>query len=350
MSILNRKNVDTTKQPLFLGEGLGLQRFDKFKYPVFFELYDKQLKNFWRPEEISLMLDRGQFNELAEHEKFIFTKNLLFQTMMDSVVSRGVPIFTQYISNPELEVCCKAWGFFEDIHSYSYSYIIKNVYTQPSIILDEALLDEEILLRADSVTKAYDDLNNEKLNLKEKIYLSLISVNILEAIRFYVSFVCAFAFGESKRMIGNADVIKLIKRDEALHLTITQNLINILRTEESEGFKEVIESKESEALEMFSKAVEEEKAWCNYLFQHGSIIGLNAEILHQYIEWLTDSRLTNLGFKKMFNTKNPIGSWLEPWLNSNAVQVAPQESEITSYLKSSTVNDVQSMDLSDLTL
>lgn len=347
MTILNRKNVDTTKQPIFLGEPLGLQRFDKYKYPQFFNLFNKQLEQFWRPEEISLSLDRGQFNDLQKHEKFIFTKNLLFQTMLDSVVSRGVPTFTKHVTNPELEICLNTWGFFENIHSYSYSYIIKNVYSNPSKIFDQCLEDSEILARADSVTKAYDDLNEAKFDLKEKIYLSLISVNILEAIRFYVSFVCAFAFGENKLMVGNADIIKLIKRDESVHLTITQTILNILKTEEQEGFLDVIESRKDVVIKMFTDAVNEEKAWATYLFQHGSILGLNDTILHKYIEWLADSRLSNLGFSKIYNTKNPIGGWLDAWTNSSNVQVAPQESEITSYLKASNFNDMDSLDLSE---
>jgi len=348
--ILNKVNVDYMKQPLFLGEGLALQRFDRFRYPVFFDLFNKQLTQFWRPEEISLALDRGQYQDLQDHEKFIFTKNLLFQTMLDSVVARGVPVFTQYVSNPELEICLNTWGFFENIHSYSYTYIIKNVYADPSKVLDQALEDKEILSRADSVTKAYDELSNEKLNLKEKIYLSLISVNILEALRFYVSFVCAFAFGENKKMIGNADIIGLIKKDEALHLATTQNIINILRTEESEGFMDVIKSKEAEAIKMFADAVNEEKTWASYLFQYGSVLGLNEKILHQYIEWLADTRMVALGLPKMYHSKNPIGSWLEPWINSGSVQVAPQETEITSYLKASMSNDVDTMSFEDVSL
>lgn len=670
MSILNKKNVDTTKQPIFLGEELGLQRFDRYKYPVFFDLFNKQLTFFWRPEEINLTLDRVQYNDLAEHEKFIFTKNLLFQTMLDSVVARGVPTFTKHVTNPELEICMNTWGFFENIHSYSYTYIIKNVYPDPSKILDQALEDTEILSRADSVTKAYNDLMSEKLNLKEKIYLSLISVNILEAVRFYVSFVCAFAFGENKKMIGNADIIKLIRRDEACldkesevltqrgwikfpelqssdkvaqyhsdgsvsfvvptkiinkhysgemisyknlnnhvdmlltpdhrviylndknilkektaedfrpnsfnyipvagkivsnnkkltdferllialqadgsihdmetrnglisgchsisfsfkkqrkidrlisildrldfeytigdidkkgrtcfrikvpvtytltknfkdwitdystlgiewcnefieeminwdgsirsdtgsyyysstvkdntevvqtisnlcgyktyrfsqndtrketyktvhrlsilkdrntqsgqslvksrveyndnvycvsvptgmflarrnntifvtgncHLYTTQNILNILRTVPEEGFIDIIESRQSEAIEMFSSAVEEEKKWISYLFQHGSILGLNESVMFQYIEWLSDSRMKEIGLPRQYNVKNPIGGWVDSWMDSSKVQVAPQETEITSYKIGASTNDVSNIELGEFTL
>lgn len=348
MSILNRLNVDTTKQPIFLGEKLGLQRYDRFKYPVFFDLFNKQLTFFWRPEEINLTLDRAEYAQLEKHEKFIFTKNLLFQTMLDSVVARGVPTFTKYVSNPELEICMNTWGFFENIHSYSYTYIIKNVYSTPGIILDQALTDPEILKRADSVTKAYDELDCATFDIKEKIYLSLISVNILEAIRFYVSFVCAFAFGENKKMIGNSSIIKLIRRDEAVHLYTTQNIINILKNNEDEGFVNTIKNLEDIAIKMFVDAAQEEKEWASYLFQHGSILGLNEKVMHQYIEWLTDSRMKELGLPKQFGVKNPIGGWLESWMDSSKVQVAPQETEITSYKIGASTNDLNDTDLGTL--
>jgi ribonucleoside-diphosphate reductase beta chain len=344
MTILNLKNVDTTTQPLFLGEELGLQRYDRFKYKVFFDLFNKQLTCFWRPEEINLSLDRVDYGNLQEHEKFIFTKNLLFQTMLDSVVARGVPVFAKYVSNPELEICLNTWGFFENIHSYSYTYVIKNVYSNPSEVLDQALNDKEILKRAENVVKSYDELNAAKLNLKEQIYLSLISVNILEGIRFYVSFVCAFAFGENKKMIGNSEIIKLIRRDEAIHMYNTQTILNILKNEPSEGFQETVKNVQDVAIKLFLDAAQEEKEWASYLFQHGSIMGLNATILHQYIEWLTDSRMKELGLPEQFGSKNPIKGWVEPWMNSGLIQVAPQETEITSYKISASKNDIGNED------
>jgi ribonucleoside-diphosphate reductase beta chain len=232
-TILNKKNVDYLSQPLFMGEDLSLQRYDKFKYPVFFDLYKKQLEFFWRPEEIELKKDRNDFKNdsiMTPNEKFIFTSNLKYQTMMDSVICRGVPTLLEHVSNPELEACMNVWQFFEQIHSYSYTYIIKNVYSDPSGVLDSCLTDKEILKRANVAIKEYNSLREigqtgKKHDLKKQIYLTLVSVNILEAIRFYVSFVCAFAFAENKKMVGNADIIKLIKRDEALHLYNTQEII-----------------------------------------------------------------------------------------------------------------------------
>lgn len=349
--ILNKFNVPLEEQKLFLGPPLGLQRYDKFKYPVFFDLFNKQLQFFWRPEEISLQKDRVDYQSMEEHEKHIFTSNLLFQTVMDSVVSRGVCSFQKYITSPELEASCSVWQMFETVHSYSYTYLIKNLYPNPSEILDTALTTPEIQNRTDSVCKQYDELNKATKNdIKAKIYLALISVNILEAVRFYVSFVCAFAFAENKKMIGNADIIKLIKRDESLHLQNTRAILNILHTEEDEGFIQTAKDYQDIAIKMFVEAAEEEKKWAEYLLKDGSILGLNTHSLSQYIEWLTDSRMSSLGFPKQFNTKNNgLGSWVIPWLESVTVQVAPQESEIISYKRASK-NDIENLDLSGITL
>lgn len=356
MSILNDKNVEVKEQKLFLGPGLALQRYDKFKHPVFFDLFKKQLEFFWRPEEISLIKDRVDYDTMEDHEKHIFTSNLLFQTMMDSVVARGVPSLGKYVTSPELEACINAWQLFETIHSYSYTYIIKNLYPNPGDILDKALENEEIVKRANSVKEHYDKLlslpdNASEKEIKRQIYLTLISVNILEAVRFYVSFVCAFAFAENKKMIGNADIIRLIKKDEAIHLFITQSIIDILRKDESEGFQSIIKECEKEATQMFLDAVNEEKAWAEYLFSNGSILGLNEKILSQYIEWLADSRMSSIGLPKLFNVKNAgIGSWLTPWMESIGVQVAPQESEITSYKIGASTNDISTLDITDFEL
>jgi ribonucleoside-diphosphate reductase beta chain len=350
--ILNRKNVDIQDQKLFLGPELALQRYDKFKYPVFFDLFNKQLAFFWRPEEISLQKDRVDYQSMEEHEKHIFTSNLLFQTLMDSVVSRGVNSFSKYITCPELEACFNVWQMFETIHSYSYTYIIKNLYPDPSNLLDSALTIPAIQARIESVCNQYEELEKAtENNVKEKIYLALISVNILESVRFYVSFVCAFAFAENKKMVGNADIIRLIKRDELLHLRNTQSILDILHKEESEGFVQTSKDCRDRAISMFVKAAEEEKRWAEYLFKDGSILGLNEKVLSQYIEWLTDVRMSNIGFPKQFNVKNNgLGSWAMSWFESSSVQVAPQESEITSYKKHSVSSGINNLDLSGIEL
>lgn len=355
MTVLNLKNVDYLSQPLFFGEPLSLQRYDKFKYPVFFDLYKKQLEFFWRPEEIELKKDRNDFKVMTDNEKFIFTSNLKYQTMMDSVICRGVPTLMQYVSNPELEACLNAWQFFEQIHSYSYTYIIKNVYQDPSTVLDSCLEDQEILNRANAAIREYDELTKiakgiSHVDLHKQVYLTLISINILEAVRFYVSFVCAFAFAENKKMAGNADIVKLIKRDEALHLYNTQEIIKILRSVPEEGFVDVAKECEDDACSMFESAANEEKQWASYLFKDGGILGLNETVMHQYIDWLCNSRMKAIGLPYTKGIKNPIAGWSDPWLNSEAVQVAPQEHEITSYKIGASTNDIDSSDFGDIEL
>jgi ribonucleoside-diphosphate reductase beta chain len=343
-TILNTKIVDTREQPLFLGEDLSLQRYDSPKYPVFLEQYNDQIEAFWRPEEIELKKDRGDFKKLSEQEQFIFLSNLKFQTMLDSVIARGVPTVTQFVSNPELEICMNAWGFFENIHSKSYSYLIQNVFADPKAIMDSVLEDEEILKRAKSVAMSYDALNKDfasKNDLKRQIYLTLVNINILEGLRFYVSFACALAFEQVNKMAGNARIIRLIKTDEAKHMFITQSVIKILRENPAEGFQQTIASNKDEAVKLFLDAVVEEKEWASYLFKDGGLIGLNEAILHQYIEWLCDTRMHSLGLPKQFNTKNPI-SWLD--LDSEKEQVAPQEAESISYKVGAWVDDIEGAD------
>ena len=355
-TIFNTKNVDPMSQPLFLGKDLGVQRYDVVKYPVFKKLDSMQMMNIWRPEEIELKKDRGDFKEMTDNEKFIFTSNLKYQTMLDSVICRGVPTLLEYVTNTELEACMMTWQFFEKIHSQSYSYIIQNVYADSAEVFGGIYEDKEIMKRANSAIEDYNNLMGmvcepgRITSLKKQIYMTIISINILEAVRFYVSFICSFAFAENKKMVGNADIIKLIKRDEALHLTSTQEILKILQKEESEGFVKIAEQCQDAAIEMFEKAAVEEKEWASYLFKDGSIIGLNENVLHQYIDWLCMSRRKNIGLPYDNVGKNPIAGWTEPWLSSESVQVAPQEHEITSYKIGASKNDLEDMDFGDMEL
>jgi ribonucleoside-diphosphate reductase beta chain len=325
-TIFNLKNVDPMTQPLFLGKDLGVQRYDKLKYPIFKDLDS------------------------------IFTSNLKYQTMLDSVICRGVPTLLEFVSNSELEACLMTWQFFEKIHSQSYSYIIQNVYSDSEEVFGGIYEDEEIIARAKSAIEDYNNLMgmacgvNKTSEIKKQIYMTIVSINILEAVRFYVSFICSFAFAENKKMVGNADIIKLIKRDEALHLANTQSILKILHNEESEGFIKTAAQCKNEAIAMFERAADEEKKWASYLFKDGSIIGLNEPILHQYIDWLCMSRRKAVGLPYENVGKNPIGGWTDAWMASESVQVAPQEHEITSYKIGASKNDLQEMDLGGFTL
>ncbi|MBE9396643.1 ribonucleotide-diphosphate reductase subunit beta [Pontibacterium sp. N1Y112] len=355
---------DATKEPMFFGRSVNVARYDRQKYPFFEKLIEKQLSFFWRPEEVDLSTDRKDFMQMPEHEKHIFLSNLKYQTLLDSVQGRSPNIaFLPIVSLPELETWFETWAFSETIHSRSYTHIIRNIITEPSEVFDTIVTNDEIIKRADSVTRLYDELIelvsvrntvgegvhtiNGKVfdasmrNLKRKLYLTLVTVNVLEAIRFYVSFACSFAFAERAIMEGNAKIIKLIARDEALHLAGTQQMLNIMASgADDPEMKEIAAECEEEVYEIFREAAEQERDWAEYLFSSGSMIGLNAKILSDYVEYITNVRMKALNLTPIFaDRQNPL-PWMNAWLVSDNVQVAPQESEISSYLVGQIDNEV----------
>ena len=356
--VFNTKEVDWTKQPMFFGAEPNVQRFDQQKYPIFEKLNQQQLGFFWRPEEVSLQKDRNDYHLLSEEQKHIFTANLKYQTLLDSVQGRGPCLaFLPHCSLPELESLLVAWDFMETIHSRSYTYIMKNVYPNPTAVLDTIVQTPEIMARAETVTESYDkfiDYANlycaipgvkyTTKELKKLLYLNLINVNILEGIRFYVSFACSFAFGELKLMEGSAKIISLIARDENLHLAITQNIINNYRNKENDKeMLQVMKECEQEVYDMYDTAVQQEKDWAEYLFKEGSMIGLNATLLNQYVEFMANRRMRSIGLTPKYDQSirnNPL-PWTEHWLNSRGLQNAPQETEIESYVVGSIKQDVE---------
>jgi ribonucleotide reductase beta subunit family protein with ferritin-like domain len=366
MTVFNTEQVNTKKQPMFFGKPLGVQRYDSYKYPIFDKLTQQQLSYFWRPEEVSLQKDRGDYQTLRPEQKHIFTSNLKYQIMLDSIQGRGPGMaFIPYCSLPELEACMEVWGFMEMIHSRSYTYIIKNVYSDPSEVFDTIITDDRILERAKSVTESYDDfiqsaqqygvsdtwMHNlegvtyakETLNdVKRKLYRAIANVNILEGIRFYVSFACSFAFGELKLMEGSAKIISLIARDENQHLVITQNILNKWRDGDDPEMKQIAKEEEAWVYKMFDRAVNEEKKWADYLFKDGSMIGLNDKLLQQYVEWVANRRLKAIGLKPQYDisaNNNPL-PWTQHWISSKGLQVAPQETEVESYVVGGIKQDV----------
>jgi ribonucleoside-diphosphate reductase beta chain len=367
MTVFNTEQVNTKKQPMFFGKPLGIQRYDSYKYPVFDKLTTQQLGYFWRPEEVSLQKDRGDYQTLRPEQKHIYTSNLKYQIMLDSVQGRGPGMaFIPYCSLPELEACMEVWGFMEMIHSRSYTYIIKNIYSDPSEVFDTIITDERILERAKSVTESYDDFiqasqdygssnawmhNLEKVtyaqqslnDVKRKLYRAVANVNILEGIRFYVSFACSFAFGELKLMEGSAKIISLIARDENQHLAITQNILNKWRDGDDPEMKQIMKEEEEWTYKMFNRAVNEEKRWADYLFKDGSMIGLNDKLLQQYVEWIANRRLKAIGLKPQYDisaNNNPL-PWTQHWISSKGLQVAPQETEVESYVVGGIKQDVK---------
>ena len=367
MTVFNTNKVNTKKQPMFFGQPLGVQRYDSYKYPVFDRLTQSQLGYFWRPEEVSLQKDRSDYQTLTPEQKHIFTSNLKYQIMLDSVQGRGPGMaFIPYCSLPELEACMTVWEFMEMIHSRSYTYIIKNVYADPSEVFDTILDDDNVMKRAESVTESYNDFIDhahefdnsqmwdlardghltgkyDRKELKRKLYRAIANVNILEGIRFYVSFACSFAFGENKLMEGSAKILSLIARDESQHLVITQNILKKWAQGDDPEMEEISREEKEYVTQMFKKTVDEEKAWANYLFKEGSMIGLNEKLLHNYVEWIANRRMKAIDIDPVFDQvarNNPL-PWTQHWLNSKGQQNAPQETEIESYVVGGIKQDVK---------
>ena len=352
----NQKNTDFMLEPMFFGNPVNVARYDQQKHAIFEKLIEKQISFFWRPEEVDVSKDRMDFQGLSDAEKHIFISNLKYQTLLDSVQGRSPNIaLLPIVSLPELETWIETWSFFETIHSRSYTHILRNLFTDPSNIFEDIVENEEIKRRAADISKYYDDLifatqlwqtqgeGTHEVNgethvinmreLKKKLYLCMNSVNALEAIRFYVSFACTFAFAERELMEGNSKIIRLIARDENLHLTSTQHILNLWAKGKADPeMAEIAKECEQEARDIFLNAVQQEKEWAAFLFNNGSMIGLNEEILCSYVEYIANQRMAAIGLGQPFDvSSNPL-PWMNNYLNSDNVQVAPQESEISSYL------------------
>ncbi|AEC53062.1 ribonucleotide reductase subunit B [Synechococcus phage S-CRM01] len=367
MTVFNDQTVDLKQQPMFFGQPLGIQQYLDYKYPLFEKLTQTQLGFFWRPEEVSLQKDRSDYQNLRPEQKHIFTSNLKYQVMLDSVQGRGPSLaFLPYCSLPELESCMEVWGFMEMIHSRSYTHIIKNLYPQPEEVFSTILSDSKIMERAKSVTESYDSFINaahhydngngwkfakegvpasqaERYELKRKLFRAVMTVNILEGIRFYVSFACSFAFGELKVMEGSAKIISLIARDENQHLFLTQNIINNWRNNDDPEMKKIYNEEIDHTTSLFEAAVDQEKAWAQYLFKTGSMIGLSEKLLCNYVEWIANRRMKAIGIKPIYEipaNSNPL-PWMDHWLKSKGVQNAPQETEIESYIVGGINQDIK---------
>ncbi len=361
-------------EPMFLGNSVNVSRYDQQRYIAFEKLIEKQLSFFWRPEEVDVSKDRADWQSLTTSERHIFISNLKYQTLLDSMAARSVnAVLLPLVSLPEVETWVETWAFSETIHSRSYTHILRNLFTDPGEVFDDIVVNPAILKRATSIAKYFDDviittqllqsqgegsyevdgktIEVSTRKLKERLYLAVCSVNALEAIRFYVSFACSFAFAERELLEGNAKIIKLIARDEALHLTGTQHILNLWKEgKDDPEMKEVSEDMRDAGLQIFLDVVEQEKEWAQYLFKDGSMIGLNAEILNQYIEYISNSRLTALGFDAPFDIKSNPLPWMNAYLVSDNVQVAPQETEISSYLVGQVDSSVDADDFDDFDL
>ncbi|MFT6920753.1 MAG: ribonucleoside-diphosphate reductase beta chain [Cognaticolwellia sp.] len=361
-------------EPMFLGNSVNIARYDQQRFMAFEKLIEKQLSFFWRPEEIDVSKDRADWQSLTDSEKHIFISNLKYQTLLDSITARSVnTILLPLVSLPEVETWIETWAFSETIHSRSYTHILRNLFTDPSEVFDDIMVNPSILKRATSIAKYFDSviittqllqsqgpgsyqvegktLEVSERKLKERLFLAICSVNALEAIRFYISFACSFAFAERELLEGNAKIIKLIARDEALHLTGTQHILNNwMSGRDDPEMQEISKALREEGKEIFMDVVEQEKEWADYLFKDGSMIGLNAAILKQYIEYISNQRLSAIGFDAPFDIKSNPLPWMNSYLVSDNVQVAPQETEISSYLVGQVDSSVSSDDFDDFDL
>lgn len=370
-TVFNRKKFDAKKQPIFLGEPVNIARYDEQKYPFMEAMINKQLSFFWRPEEVPLDRDKIDYAKLTQAEKRVFTANLKYQILLDSIQGRSPNLaFLPISSLPEWETWIETWSFSETIHSRSYTHILRNIVADPSEFFDNIIDEKEIADRANDLVTHYDALieyvgyynlfgwgkfkiKNDggeeievDINIEEMyklIYLSLVGVYILETVRFYVSFACSFSFAERKLMEGNAKIIKLISRDEALHGSVIQSVVqNIFSGLEGDLFKKIAQQCEQEVAQMFKDAATQEKAWAKYLFLEGNLIGLNERVLGNYVDFLANDRYYSLFGKKLFD--NPIKvdplPWMEHWLDGSKVQVANQEVESSNYVIGSVDNHI----------
>ncbi|AKO61369.1 class Ia ribonucleoside-diphosphate reductase subunit beta [Shigella sonnei] len=378
-TVFNTQQVDVLNEPMFFGSGLGLARYDIQRHKVFEELIEKQLSFFWRPEEVNLMLDSAQFNKLPQFQQDIFTNNLKYQSLLDSIQGRAPSaVLMSLLSDPSLDTWVATWTFSETIHSRSYTHIMRNLYTDPSKVFDEIVLDEAIMKRAESIGRYYDDVlvkarywENAKADIEyqkeinadedviedaiehetywkrelmKSLYLCLHVINALEAIRFYVSFACTFNFHKNMEIMeGNAKIMKFIARDEQLHLKGTQYIIRALQDgEDGDEWVKIAQECEQEAVDIFMEVNAQEKEWAEHLFKDGALPGLNVKILSEFVDYLTVSRMRSCGLPcplKDVSTRHPI-PWIREYLNSDLVQAAPQEVEISSYLVAQIDNDV----------
>ena len=374
MTVMNMRRQDHTKALAFLDDtgGAGVQRYDVIKYRQFDKLTDKQLGFFWRPEEVDVVKDSKDFKDLTEYEQHIFTSNLKRQIILDSVQGRSPNLaLLPLVTIPELETWIETWAFNETIHSRSYTHIIRNVYADPTKVFDNMMDIKEITDCGKDISKYYDDLieyggyyqllgygkhtvngkeiDINKMNLKKKLWMCINSINALEGIRFYVSFACSWAFAELKKMEGNAKIIKLICRDENVHLGSTQTLLKLLPKDDPD-FAKIKEECAEDANALFLQAVEQEKEWAHYLFKNGSMIGLNEQLLNQYIEWIANKRMIAIGLKSPFKGgSNPL-PWTQKWIAGADVQVAPQETEISSYTIGAVKQDIDEKTFTGMSL
>lgn len=357
------KNPDYLKRRMFLDPAgpVTVQRFEEYRYPKLARFEELQRGFFWVPEEISLTKDKMDHKEASDAVKHIFTSNLLRQTALDSIQGRApTQIFLPVVSIPELEALVITWGFFEtSIHSKSYSHIIRNVYGVPKEEFNKIHDTAEIVSMASNIGKYYDDLylincrkelghKIDEYEHKRAIWMALHASYALEALRFMVSFATSLAMVENKIYIGNGNIISLILQDEILHAEWTAWIINNVVKEDADYVK-LSQECESKVYKLYEEVIEEEKAWADYLFKKGVVIGLNADILRDFIDWTAHIKLKEVGIK--YQAEHPKSSpipWFNKYVNIHKRQTALQENESTSYIIGAMGDSIDKDELPDI--
>lgn len=332
-------SLTTSSSNLFFGEeGHGIARYDVVRYPVLQSIDEKMKGFFWRPVEVDVSQEKQSFDKMTEAEQFVFTANLRRQILLDTIQGRSPSLtFLPYCTDPTLENCILTWSFFESIHSEAYTHIIRAIYPDPSSVFVEIPSIPEIVTCSDSISSSYDNFREDPS--KENLYLALITANALEALRFYVSFACSFSFAERGSMEASSKILKLILKDEAVHLALVQNILKILPKDDPE-FVQIIEDNRAIAISIYEETAQQEKDWTKYLFQHGSILGLNEKILCQFVDYLLPRRKFSAGLSTYrAQSEHPL-PWFPKWERNDNVQVAPQEVELSSYLVGTVKNDL----------
>jgi len=343
---LNTK-TDYLNRKMFLDPAgpVTIQRFEEVKYKKIADFEATARGFFWQPEEISLSKDANDFKDASDAVKHIFTSNLLRQTALDSLQGRGpTQVFTPVCSLPEVEALMYNWGFFEtNIHSKSYSHIIRNIYNVPKDVFNTIHDTTEIVDMASSVGRYYDDLHRincakelgqpvEEREHVRTIWMALHASYALEAFRFMVSFATSLAMVENKIFIGNGNIIGLILQDELLHKGWTAYLINQVIKEDNR-FAAVKDACEAEVYALYQDVIREEKAWAEHLFKMGPVIGLNANILKDFVDYTAVGALKDIGIK--YQTAAPRSTpipWFNKHVSTSSKQTALQENESTNYV------------------
>ena len=342
-----KTKTDYLNRKMFLDPAgpVTIQRFEEVKYNKIAKYEQEARGFFWVPEEISLTKDSQDFKDASDTVRHIFTSNLLRQTALDSLQGRGPSqIFTPVVSLPELEALVYNWTFFEtNIHSRSYSHIIRNIYNVPKEMFNTIHDTKEIVDMASSVGMYYDRLHmiNCRKELLEDfperehikaIWMALHASYALEAFRFMVSFATSLAMVENKIFIGNGNIIQLILQDEILHKEWTAFLINQV-VKEDPRFAAIKGECEAEVYQMYMDVIREEKEWAEYLFKFGPVIGLNANILRDFVDYTAAAALKEIGIKYLAPApkSTPI-PWFNKHVNTSNKQTALQENESTNYV------------------